>query len=77
MRKIFSPTLQKEEITAQLGLVDSQCLNQHSNSVSLAFVELCFSTQQKTQALGESKIRKAISICTSQQDQQPIIQRMN
>lgn len=44
--------------------------------VSLVFVELSFSVQQKTQACEESKISKAV-VCTHQEDQQQTSQRMS
>lgn len=45
--------------------------------VSLVFVELSFSVQQKTQAREESKISKAVVVCTHQEDQQQTSQRMS
>lgn len=44
--------------------------------VSLVFVELSFSVQQETQAREESKISKAVLVCTHK-DQKQTSQRMN
>lgn len=44
--------LAKKEIAAQLGLADSQSLNQLLNGVSLVFIELRFSAQQKESTWG-------------------------